>query len=391
MKRLEKQSLLLILISIGCHFYAASQVVITGSHAAFLREGDKSFITATLTNKSDKPVTGQVHLALINPSSNSPVDGWFQNVFPSQFYSIDAGSVIRIQFPIQAAFGYIQMLRYQLEATVLENKKEVVATSTYKDSFQIYTNRILVSDSIIITSFKDTLIKGNFASLVKAPESSTHNSLRISFAASTPLDYWKLQMGNKQFTTAGRDRFDTLLLSDFISNDMGAYTLQTIHATRNNKQQTKIVWTHYNKIEKPVIYNASFRLQKTIQQKIKGRWIDLPENATLHIGDTLNVTLTINTPQAFKKLSIEENTMGSAVSIFSQNTGEKKYANYFTKEISYNSLAKQVFSYQYILTSAGVFNTGNTFVNIETKALKQTAARKTIQLFLPTTEIRIED
>ncbi|MBP6357915.1 MAG: hypothetical protein KA311_01050 [Sediminibacterium sp.] len=391
MKRLQKQSLLLILIFIGCHFYAASQVVITGSHAAFLREGDKSFITATLTNKSNKPVTGQVHLALINPSSNSPVDGWFQNVFPSQFYSIDAGSVIRIQFPIQAAFGYIHMLRYQLEATVLENKKEVVATSTYKDSFQIYTNRILVSDSIIITSFKDTLIKGNFASLLKAPESSTHNSLRISFAASTPLDYWKLQMGNKQFTTAGRDRFDTLLLSDFISNDMGAYTLQTIHATRNNKQQTKIVWTHYNKIEKPVIYNASFRLQKTIQQKIKGRWIDLPENATLHIGDTLNVTLTINTPQAFKKLSIEENTMGSAVSIFSQNTGEKKYATYFTKEISYNSLAKQVFSYQYILTSAGVFNTGNTFVNIETKALKQNAARKTIQLFLPTTEIRIEE
>ena len=391
MKRLQKQSLLLILIFFGCHFYAATQVVITGSHAAFLREGDKSFITATLTNKSNKPVTGQVHLALINPSSNSPVDGWFQNVFPSQFYSIDAGSVIRIQFPIQAAFGYIQMLRYQLEATVLENKKEVVATSTYKDSFQIYTNRILVSDSIIITSFKDTLIKGNFASLLKAPESSTHNSLRISFAASTPLDYWKLQMGNKQFTTAGRDRFDTLLLSDFISNDMGAYTLQTIHATRNNKQQTKIVWTHYNKIEKPVIYNASFRLQKTIQQKIKGRWIDIPENATLHIGDTLNVTLTINTPTAFEKISIEENTMSSASLLVSENQDVKKYDSYFTKAISYNWLAKQVFSYQYILTNAGVFNTGNTFVNIETKALKQNAARKTIQLFLPTTEIRIED
>jgi len=391
MKRLQKQSLLLILIFFGCHFYAATQVVITGSHAAFLREGDKSFITATLTNKSGKPVTGQIHLALVNPSSNSPVDGWFQNVFPSQFYSIDAGSVIRIQFPIQAAFGYIQMLRYQLEATVLENKKEVVATTTYTDSFQVYTNRILVSDSIIVKSSKDTIIKGVFAPLLQAPESSTHKSLHISFAASTPLDYWKLQMGNKQFTTAGRDRFDTLLLSDFISNDMGAYTLQTIHATRNNKQQTKIVWTHYNKIEKPVIYNASFRLQKTIQQKIKGRWIDLPENATLHIGDTLNVTLTINTPAAFEKISIKENTMGSASLLVTANQDVKKYASHYTKEISYNSLAKQVFSYQYILTSAGVFNTGNTFVNIETKALKQNAAHKTIQLFLPTTELRIEE
>jgi len=391
MKRLQKQSLLLILIFFGCHFYAASQVVITGSHAAFLREGDKSFITATLTNKSGKPVTGQVHLALINPSTNSPVDGWFQNVFPSQFYSIDAGSELRIQFPIQAAFSYIQMLRYQLEATVLENKKEVVATTTYTDSFQVYTNRILVSDSILIKSSKDTIIKGVFASLLQAPESSTHNSLRISFAASSPIDYWKLQMGNKLFTTTGRARFDTLLLSDFISNDMANYTLQTNNSGAVNNLQTKIVWSHYNKIEKPVYKSALFSLQKTIQQKIKGRWIDIPENATLHIGDTLNVTLTINTPIPFEKISIEENTMGSAKRQFLQNTGGKNYTDYFTKEIGYNSSKKQVYSYQYILTNAGVFNTGNTVVNIETKALKQNAARKTIQLFLPTTELRIEE
>lgn len=391
MRRLQKQLLLLIFIFFGCHFYAASQVAITGSHAAFLREGDKSFITATLTNKSGKPVIGQVHLLLINPITNSPVDGWFQNVFPSQFYSIDAGAELRIQFPIQAAFGYIQMLRYQLEATVLENKKEVVSTSTYTDSFQVYTNRILVADSMIATSSKDTIIKGVFASLQQSPESSTHNSLRISFTASTPLDYWKLQLGNKQFTTAGRARFDTLLLSDFVSNDMGNYTLQTNNSGAVNKVQTKIVWAHYDKIEKSVANNASFRLQKNIQQKINGRFIDLPENATLHLGDTLNVTLTISTPKAFDKISIRENTMGSAVRLVSQTTGEKKHDSYFTKAISYNSLAKQVFRYQYILTSTGVFSTGNTFVNIETKAPKQNAARKTIQLFLPATEIRIEE
>lgn len=391
MKRLQKQSLLLILIFIGCHFSAVSQVAITGSHAAFLREGDKSFITAILTNKSSKTVTGQVHLSLINPSTNSPVDGWFQNIFPSQFYSIEAGAETRIQFPIQAAFGYIQKLQYQLEATVLENKKEVVATTTYTNSFQVYTNRILVSDSIIFKSSRDTIIKGIFASLLNAPESSTHNNLHISFTASTPLDYWKLQMGNKEFTTTGRARFDTLLPSDFISNDMGNYTLQTNNAGAVNNLQSKIVWSHYHKIEKPIIKSGLFSLQKTIQQKINGRWIDIPENATLHIGDTLNITLTINTPTAFEKLSIVENTMGSAKWQFLQNTGEKIYADFFTKEIGYNSSKKQVFNYQYILTNAGVFNTGNTFVNIETKALKQNAARKTIPLFLPTTEIRIEE
>ncbi len=391
MRRIKKQIHLFILMAVCGSYLATGQVAVTGNHASFLREGDKSFITATLTNKSNKPVTGQVHLALINPTNNSPVDGWFQNVFPSQFYSIDAGSVIRIQFPIQAAFGYIQMLRYQLEATVLENKKEVVGNCNYTDSFQVYTNRILVSDSIIIKSSKDTLIKGVFASLLQAPESSTHKSLRISFAASIPLDYWKLQMGNKQFTTTGRDRFDTLLLSDFISNDMANYTLQANNASTVNKLETKFVWTHYNKIEKPVIYNASFRLQKTIQQKIKGRWITLSENASLHIGDTLNVTVAIATPTAFEKISIAENIMGGARLLLTQSTGEEKYASHFTKEISANQLAKQVLSYRYILTSAGVFSTGNTFVNIATKAGINKPSNNSIRLFIPDTEIRIEE
>ena len=387
MRRIQKQIHLFILVAVCSSYIATGQVVVTGSHASFLREGDKSFITATINNKSNKPVTGQVHLALINPTNNSPVDGWFQNVFPSQFYSIEAGANIRIQFPLQAAFGYIQMLRYQLEATILENKKEVVATTSYTDSFQVYTNRLLVSDSVVLKSSKDTLLKGIFNTLLNAPESSTHHNLRVSFTASTPLDYWKLQMGNKQFTITGRARFDTLLVSDFISNDMGNYSLQTSSSGAVNKQQTKIVWSQYNKIEKPIKSNGSFGLQKTIQQKINGRWVVLPENATLHVGDTLDITVGISTPTAFEKISIEENIMGGSVLLLPQNSKAKKYASYFTQEIAVNKLVKQQIQYHYILTSPGVFSTGNTFVRIKTNASKQSP----IKLFIPATEIRVEE
>jgi len=376
-----------MVIALGSIYMANGQVVIRGLHANFLREGDKSFITATIVNKTNKPVTGQVHLSLLNPSNNSPVDGWFQNVFPSQYYSIDAGANIRIQFPIQAAFGYMQLLRYQLEATVLENKKEVVATSNYTDSFFVYTNRLLVSDSVVLKSSKDTIIKGIFSALLNAPESSTHQNLRVSFNAATPLDYWKLQMGNKQFTITGRARFDTLLLGDFISNDMGNYSLQTNSSGVVNIQETKIVWSQYNKVEKPIKSNRSFGLQKTIQQKINGRWVVLPENATLHVGDTINVTVGISTPTAFEKISIEENIMGGAVLLLPQNSAVKKYASYFTQEIAFNKLAKQQIQYQYILSSAGVFSTGNSFVRIITNASKQSP----INLFIPATEIRVEE
>lgn len=382
-----KPLLFLIVIALGSIYMANGQVVVSGRHANFLREGDKSFITATIVNKTNKPVTGQVHLSLINPTNNSPVDGWFQNVFPAQFYSIDAGANIRIQFPIQAAFGYMQLLRYQLEATVLENKKEVVATSNYTDSFFVYTNRLFVSDSVVLKSSKDTIIKGIFSALLNAPESSTHHNLRVSFNAATPLDYWKLQIGNKQFTITGRARFDTLLVSDFISNDMGNYSLQTSSSGAVNKQQTKIVWSQYNKVEKPIKSNRSFGLQKTIQQKINGRWVVLPENATLHVGDTLDITVGISTPTAFEKISIEENIMGGSVLLLPQNSKAKKYASYFTQEIAVNKLVKQQIQYHYILTSPGVFSTGNTFVSIKTNTSKQSP----IKLFIPATEIRVEE
>ncbi len=388
---MQKQLLLLFIMLVSCHFYAATQVVISSNHARFLREGDKSFITATLTNKSNKHITGQVHLTLINPINHNPVDGWFQNVFPSQYYSVEAGAELRIQFPIQAAFGYIQMLRYQLEATILENKKDVVATSKYTDSFQVYTNRILVSDSMLIKTNKTTTIKGIFAPLLQSTESSTHKSLRISFTANTPLDYWKLQMGDKQFTTAYRARFDTLLVSDFISNEMGTYSLQTIHSVTSSKQQTKISWTRYNKIEKPVNYNAGFKLQKTIQQKINGFWNTLLENATLRVGDTLNVTVTISTPKPFEKILLEENTMGGATRLLPQSLKATNYAAYFTKEFVHNSLMQQQIHYQYLITNAGVYTTGNTDISIKTKAKKHNASNNPIKLFIPAIQLRIEE
>jgi hypothetical protein len=283
------------------------------------------------------------------------------------------------------------MLRYQLEATILENKKEVVATTSYTDSFQVYTNRLLVSDSVVLKSSKDTLIKGIFSALLHAPESSTHNNMRVSFTASTPLDYWKLQMGNKHFTIAGRARFDSLLVGDFISNEMGNYSLQTSSSGAFNKQETKIIWSQYKKVEQAIKSNSSFELQKTIQQKINGRWNLIAENATLRVGDTLHVTVTIATPKKFDKILLEENLVGGSQLLLSQNIGEKKYASLFTKEMGYNPLAKQILSYQFILTRTGVFSTGNTVVTITSKNIKQKTALKSIQLFIPATEIRIEE
>jgi hypothetical protein len=83
--------------------------------------------------------------------------------------------------------------------------------------------------------------------------------------------------------------------------------------------------------------------------------------------------------------------MGSASFLVTANQDVKKYDSYFTKEISDNQLGKQVLSYQYILTNAGVFSTGNTFVSIQSKSGINKSSNKMIKLFIPTSEIRIEE
>ena len=79
--------------------------------------------------------------------------------------------------------------------------------------------------------------------------------------------------------------------------------------------------------------------------------------------------------------------MGGSTLVIPQNSKAKKYASSFTQEVISNKLAQQQIQYQYILTSAGVFSTGNTFVRIKTNTSKQSP----IKLFIPATEIRVEE
>ncbi|MDB5209831.1 MAG: alpha-2-macroglobulin, partial [Sediminibacterium sp.] len=76
----------------------------------FMREGDNMEFSTKIVNLTDKEITGQAMLELIDPVSNTSVDGWFQNVFPAQFFTVEAGQSFAIKFPIQIPFGYNRAL-----------------------------------------------------------------------------------------------------------------------------------------------------------------------------------------------------------------------------------------------------------------------------------------
>ncbi len=57
----------------------------------FLREGDRLEFSAKVVNLGDKEVSGTAQLVLLDAATNKPVDGWFKNVFPNQYFTIAPG------------------------------------------------------------------------------------------------------------------------------------------------------------------------------------------------------------------------------------------------------------------------------------------------------------
>jgi TonB-dependent SusC/RagA subfamily outer membrane receptor len=55
----------------------------------FLREGDRIELSSKVVNMSEKELTGTVQLELLNASNMQPVDGWFENMYPTQYFTAE--------------------------------------------------------------------------------------------------------------------------------------------------------------------------------------------------------------------------------------------------------------------------------------------------------------
>jgi uncharacterized protein YfaS (alpha-2-macroglobulin family) len=91
----------------------------------FIREGDKIILTARISNLSDKQVTGEAELELIDPETNTSVDGLFNNNFHTQHFTANAKQNVAVQFEVAAPAQYNKPLQYRVIA-------RAVATVTAK-------------------------------------------------------------------------------------------------------------------------------------------------------------------------------------------------------------------------------------------------------------------
>ncbi|MBC7508743.1 MAG: alpha-2-macroglobulin, partial [Ferruginibacter sp.] len=82
----------------------------------FLKEGDRIEFSAKIVNLSDKEITGTTQLALLDAATDKPVDGWFKNIFSTQYFTVAAGQSVAVKFPIEIPFNFNSAMTYRIVA-----------------------------------------------------------------------------------------------------------------------------------------------------------------------------------------------------------------------------------------------------------------------------------
>ncbi|GAO44815.1 alpha-2-macroglobulin family protein [Flavihumibacter petaseus] len=138
----------------------------------FLREGDKMEIATKVVNISDKEITGQAELQLIDPATGDPVDGWFRNFFPNQYFTVAAGSSESVKFPIEVPYLYDKALTWRIIARAGDNSDGESAT------LPVLSSRELVTESKTFSFNKSGTKTMEFPELL---ESGTNETLSTRF------------------------------------------------------------------------------------------------------------------------------------------------------------------------------------------------------------------
>jgi len=125
------------------------QLMVQPNAPRFFREGDRMEFSAKIVNLTDSEFTGQAQLQLFDATTNQSVDGWFQNMFPNQYFTVAAGQSEVIKFPIQVPYLFNKALTWRLTARTnpLPSGGPGWADGE-EDAVPVLTNKTLVTETL---------------------------------------------------------------------------------------------------------------------------------------------------------------------------------------------------------------------------------------------------
>ena len=153
----------------------------------FMREGDRMEFSAKIVNLSDSELTGTTTLELLDATTNKPIDGWFKNVFPNQYFTVSAGQSVAVKFPVEIPFNFNSAMTYRITAKSSNNSP--LGDGGFSDgeeiSLPILTNRMLVTESMPL-NVRNTHTKNfKFEKLLNSGSSQTitNHALTVEYTS----------------------------------------------------------------------------------------------------------------------------------------------------------------------------------------------------------------
>ena len=145
----------------------------------FLREGDKMEFSAKIVNLTDKELTGQAELQLFDAATNESVGGWFNNMYPNQYFTVAAGQSEAVMFPIQVPYLFDKALVWRIVASAGD------VSDGEEAAMPVLTNRMLVTETLPL-NLRNTQTKNfRFEKLLTSGNSETlqHHSLTVEYTS----------------------------------------------------------------------------------------------------------------------------------------------------------------------------------------------------------------
>lgn len=150
----------------------------------FLREGDRFEFTAKVVNLTNQEQTGLARLQLLNATTLQPVDGWFQNAFPEQYFTVGPNQSTTVKFRTEVPYNFNEALTYRITAQAGKH------TDGEERTLPVLTNRILVTESIPLSMQGNGNRSYRMQSLLQSGKSETLTHHRFTVACtSNPVWY----------------------------------------------------------------------------------------------------------------------------------------------------------------------------------------------------------
>jgi uncharacterized protein YfaS (alpha-2-macroglobulin family) len=145
----------------------------------FMREGDKMEFSAKISNLADSTLIGQARLELLDAATMQPVDGWFQNLFPAQHFTVQKGQSTLVTFPIQIPYSFNSALLYRVVA------QAGAFSDGEENALPVLTNSMLVTETLPLALRGDGKRDFKFSKLLQSGGSETlrQHALTVEFTS----------------------------------------------------------------------------------------------------------------------------------------------------------------------------------------------------------------